>query len=439
MSAPPRPVPAAAPWAAEIFTIGVTGTNGKTSTTWMIAAAIREAFRPVLQVSTVGVALDALPLPRGRSFADFLGALEGAVERGARHAVIEATSHALAQGYARAWRFDLGVFTNLSPDHLTTHGSWEHYLAAKAQLFVLLGPGRVAVLNAADPAALLLDQAIPADVTRRWYAAPHRGDRLRPADLEATRIELGPAGTIVHLAPSPAADALGGALQTRMIGEVFGENALAAALAALAAGIEPAAVARGIAAAPVVPGRFEVIDHGDDRPLCAVDYAHSPDALVHTCRTARALAGPGGRVILVFGAGGGATSEKRGPMGEVVGAAADLAIVTTDNPAARTRGRSRPPSPRGAARRPSRAPDRARSRGRDRARPRRGRRRRRDRGRRQGPRVRPGDRRPDAPLHRRPGDPRSPRGPGRGRSPSAALIARPGSPPSEARGGRPPS
>lgn len=333
MTTPPRPVPLAAPWAAPYFTIGVTGTNGKTSTTWMIAAALRAMVRPVLQVSTVGVALDDMPLPRGRRFADFLATLEAAAERGARHAVIEATSLGLAQGYARAWRFDLGVFTNLSVDHFSTHGSWEHYLAAKAQLFVLLGPGRTAVLNAADPAAGLLDQAIPADVERRWYAAPSRGPRRCAADLEAEGVDVGPEGTLVRLAPSPLAERLGGALRTRMIGEVFGENALAAALAALATGVPPAAVVAGIAACPIVPGRFEVIDHGDDRPLVAVDYAHSADALAHTCATARRLvAGPRGRVILVFGAGGGATPEKRGPMGEVVGAAADLAIVSSDNP-----------------------------------------------------------------------------------------------------------
>ena len=78
--------------------------------------------------------------------------------------MIETTSLALGHGYARQWRFDLGVFTNLSPDHFGTHGSWEHYLAAKAQLFMHLGPGRVAVLNAADPHALYIDQAVPADV-----------------------------------------------------------------------------------------------------------------------------------------------------------------------------------------------------------------------------------------------------------------------------------
>ncbi len=327
-----RPVPAAAPWAAPLFTFGVTGTNGKTSTTWMIAAALRAAALSTLRISTLGVALDDEEWPRGKTFAAFLATLERAAARGCRHAVVEATSLALAQGYARAWRFDLGVFTNLSPDHFATHGSWEHYLAAKAQLFMQLGPGRTAVLNAADPHALYLDQAIPGDVERRWFASPGRGERLRGAELEAASVEVSPAGTRVVLRPSAAATALGGVLNTRMIGEVFAENALAAALAGLAVGLEPDAVARGIAACPVVPGRFEVVDHGPERATIVVDYAHSPDALARTCAAARQLAEGAGRVIVVFGAGGDSTPGKRGPMGAAVGVRADLAIVTSDNP-----------------------------------------------------------------------------------------------------------
>ncbi len=329
---PARPVAAAAPWAEPLFTVGVTGTNGKTSTCRLIAAALRQVSRPVAEITTLGVRLDDEVLPRGKRFADFLAALETAATRGSRFAVLEATSHGLAQGYARAWRFDLGVFTNLSPDHLSTHGTWENYLAAKAQLFMHLGPGRTAVLNAADPHALFIDQAIAEDVERRWFSAPSRGEGLRPADLEAAEVALHPTGTTIRLVDSPTAAALGGTLQTRLIGEVFAENALAAALAALAAGVPGDAVAAGIAACPPVPGRFEVIAHGPGEATVAVDYAHTADALVHTCRSARLLARAGGRVIAVFGAGGGATPSKRAPMGEAVGRAVDLAFVTNDNP-----------------------------------------------------------------------------------------------------------
>jgi UDP-N-acetylmuramoyl-L-alanyl-D-glutamate--2,6-diaminopimelate ligase len=316
-----------------MFTAGVTGTNGKTSTTHMLAAAFAAAGHSTLRIGTVGVDLDGQALPRGKRFTDFLATMQLAADRGCRHAVIEATSHGLAQGYARAWRFDLGVFTNLSVDHISEHSSWEHYLAAKAQLFVHLGPGCTAVLNATDVHASFLDQAMAPDVLRRYFAvSPGRGPKHHDADLEAAHIEVTAAGTRVELCASPFAEQLGGALHTRMVGQVFAENALAAALAGLAAGLPGEAVARGIAACPVVPGRFEILVHGERRPIVAVDYAHTPDALLRTCATARALAGVHGRVIVVFGAGGDRSPDKRAPMGEIVGAAVDLAIVTSDNP-----------------------------------------------------------------------------------------------------------
>jgi UDP-N-acetylmuramoyl-L-alanyl-D-glutamate--2,6-diaminopimelate ligase len=329
-----RPVPAAAAWAEPMFTFGVTGTNGKTSTTRLIAAALRAAGHSTLEIGTLGVRLDDEVVRRGKSFSDFLATMQYAASRGCRHAAIELTSVGLADGYARVWRCDLGVFTNLSPDHLQTHGTWENYLAAKAQLFVHLGPGRTAVLNAGDPHALFLDQAIPADVERRWFHAPGRGERLHPADLAAAQVEVSIAGTRVQLEPSPAAEALGGMLEVAMIGEVFAENALAAALAALTYGVPAEAILRGFATCPTVPGRFELASREPsvpNMPIVAIDYAHSPDALFHTCATARRLAGEHA-VIVVFGAGGNSTPEKREPMGEVVGAHADLAIVTSDNP-----------------------------------------------------------------------------------------------------------
>lgn len=328
-----RPVAPAAPWAAPLFTFGVTGTNGKTSTCRLLASALQHAQSqgPVVEITTLGVRVGNEVLPRGKHFADFLEAMRRATDRGARYAVLEATSHGLARGYARSWRFDLGVFTNLSPDHLSTHGSFEHYLAAKAQLFTHLGPGCSAVLNAADPHAIFLDQAMPTDVHRRWFYAPSRGEELRTSDLAAASITLTTNGTRIALKPSPYATALGGVLETQLIGEVFAENALAAALAALCAGLSGSAIAAGIAACAPIPGRFEVIDHRPGRPTVAVDYAHTADALTHTCRSARTLAGPQGRVIVVFGAGGGATPSKRVPMGEAVGRAADLAFITDDN------------------------------------------------------------------------------------------------------------
>lgn len=317
----------AAPWADPFFTVGITGTNGKTSTTFMVAHAMRAAAGSAVVIGTLGYHIDDTRIEVPRTHAGFLEVFERAARSGARHAAVECTSRALADGYAKRWRFDLGVFTNLSPDHLQTHRTWEHYLASKAQLFVHLAPGRTAVLNAADQYALFLDQAIPQDVQRLWFAAPSRGPRLREADLEAARVEVDRAGTRIELVASPWAERLGGELSTRMVGDVFAENALAAIAAAVTAGTAPELAVQGLARCPPLRGRFEVLAHD---PIVVVDYAHGPDALVHTCETARKLAR--GRVIVVFGAGGESSPDKREPMGEVVGARADLVFVTNDNP-----------------------------------------------------------------------------------------------------------
>jgi UDP-N-acetylmuramoyl-L-alanyl-D-glutamate--2,6-diaminopimelate ligase len=322
-----RPTRAPFDWANDYFTVGVTGTNGKSSTTHLVAGIFSAAGRPTLLESTLGYYLEGQQLQVPRTARGYLAALRHAAQHGARHAAIEVTSAALAQGFARSWRFDLAVFTNLTRDHVEQHGSWEHYLASKAQLFLHLGPGRTAVLNACDPAAQLIERVTPADVKRRYYAVSSRGEQLVPAELVAQSVRLSSAGTQVELEPSETAEALGGVLTTRLVGAVFAENALAAALAALASGVAAADVARGLAACPVVPGRFEILNQD---PIVAVDYAHTPDALVRTCETARTLAR--GKVSVVFGAGGGRDVEKREVMGRAVGERADYAFITTDNP-----------------------------------------------------------------------------------------------------------
>lgn len=322
-----RPTPPPFEWADPFFTFGVTGTNGKTSTVHMIAAVIAAAGHLPLRISTVDYRLGDVDLKLSHTRKGFFDAFEAARDGGSSWASVEVTSRALADHYAKRWRFDLGVFTNLSPDHLSTHGTYEAYLAAKAQLFIHLAPGRTAVLNAADEHALFIDQAIPPDVKRTWFGSPTRGPMLREADLQATAVEVDAGGTRVTLASSAMADALGGSLQTQLVGAVFAENAMAAAVAGLSAGFGAQAVKAGIAACPPVPGRFEVV--GAD-PVAIVDYAHTPDALDRTCAQAAALAS--GRLIVVFGAGGGASPDKRVPMGQAVGAHADVAFVTNDNP-----------------------------------------------------------------------------------------------------------
>src|SRR5512145_2888251 len=130
-----RPVRAAASWAEDWLSAGVTGTNGKTSTTLLLAEALREGGSPVVAETTLGIGFQCGEF-RPRELGKFVTRMHEASRRGVRHAALEVTSEALASGWARAWRFDLGVFTNLSQDHLDAHRSFEHYLASKAQLFV---------------------------------------------------------------------------------------------------------------------------------------------------------------------------------------------------------------------------------------------------------------------------------------------------------------
>jgi UDP-N-acetylmuramoyl-L-alanyl-D-glutamate--2,6-diaminopimelate ligase len=325
-----RPVRAYAPWAEPLFTIGVTGTNGKTSTTLMLTEVLRTCGHRVAAETTIGVGTETGEY-HPRTEGKFYDRMRAAATDGITKMLVEVTSEALASGWAKRWRFDLGVFTNLSQDHLNAHKTFEHYLASKAQLFVHLAPGAHAVLNAADPAALFIDQVLPADVNRTWYAAPSRGEALCKADLAVQSLKLTLDGTVVALAPSEMAERLGGELTTGLIGAVFAENALAAASVGLCLQLSPEKIRQGLQSLNRVPGRFEIVARS---PVVAVDYAHTPDALARTCDAGRALADALGdsRVIVVFGAGGNRDATKRRPMGEAVGARADYAIITSDNP-----------------------------------------------------------------------------------------------------------
>ncbi|MCA9718844.1 MAG: hypothetical protein KC468_29510, partial [Myxococcales bacterium] len=227
-----RPVDAAAPWAEGWRTVGVTGTNGKTSTTALLSAALRAADHGVFTVSTLSFAIDGAPVQAPRTWASLLELGARAAAGGCRHAVIEITSQALARGYARRWRYDVGVFTNLAEDHIEAHGGLEDYLAAKAQLFLNLSPGGAAVLNAHDPAALLIERVLPDDLEVIWFGAPSRGPQLRGGAryLGARAIEVSARGTRITLTDTPLAARLGPApLEIPLVGDVFAENALAAA------------------------------------------------------------------------------------------------------------------------------------------------------------------------------------------------------------------
>jgi UDP-N-acetylmuramoyl-L-alanyl-D-glutamate--2,6-diaminopimelate ligase len=326
----------------------ITGTNGKTTTTSMLASIVVAAGQHVGRATTLGAWVDDEPIGEGTELALFEAMLARAAERGARILTIETTSKALAAGFSHRWPGDVAVFTNLTHDHLDEHGDGARYLASKAQAFVTLRPpaedrpAPTAVLNLGDPASALIAELIPPHVRVLGFAigAPCEACESLPLALAASRVEVDADGTRVALARStsdPLADALGGALALLVIGAVHAENALAAALAAHALGLPADAIARGLAAFAGVPGRFEVVnrDHRDraGAPLVAVDYAHTPDALARVLETARALAtARSGRVWCVFGCGGDRDPTKRGEMGRVAAAGADEIVLTTDNP-----------------------------------------------------------------------------------------------------------
>jgi UDP-N-acetylmuramoyl-L-alanyl-D-glutamate--2,6-diaminopimelate ligase len=327
-------VPAPPAWSSQLLTVGVTGTNGKTTTTTWVAAALGRLAHatgagPVARATTVGFFLGNEERAIEKSYGGFVDAMHACVDRGGRYAAIELTSEALAQGFARAWPCKVGIFTNLTHDHLDAHGSPEHYLASKAQLFVALPEGGTAVLNAADPVFELLREVTPPGVKVLSYGVPSRGAVQGEPDLVATSVDVSWSGTRITCAARDPASGLPRELRVRAIGDVYAENALAALLGAVAAGVSPDEAAAALAEAPPPPGRFEVIH---ERPYVVVDYAHSPDALARTVHVARKLAeGSRGKLRLVFGAGGNRDKAKRAPMGEAA-RPADHVTLTSDNP-----------------------------------------------------------------------------------------------------------
>jgi UDP-N-acetylmuramoyl-L-alanyl-D-glutamate--2,6-diaminopimelate ligase len=229
----------------------------------MVAAIVAAAGEPAARVTTVGAWVETERMSGADLVDEFLITVERAVARGVKTIAVEMTSKALAAGVARKWRPDVGVFTNLTRDHLDLHGTPEAYLAAKAQLVIALAPGGTAVLNGDDPAAALLAELVPNGVGVLRFSR-----RDRSAALVAERVEVSPTGTHIALAPGELADRLGGAIALGVLGGVHAQNALAAALAAHALGYPAAAIGRGLATFAGVPGRFEVVARA---PLVIVD------------------------------------------------------------------------------------------------------------------------------------------------------------------------
>ena len=305
--------------ARELFLVAVTGTNGKT-TTALLTRHLLSREGPAIALGTLGLVgpggrvrpgTEGLTTPGPVQIAQWLRVL---ADEGVRSVTMEASSHALAQRRLDALRFDVAVFTNLTQDHLDFHGDLETYFGTKARLIELLEADGTLVLNR--------------DV-RAWDRISWPGRTLtfaveREADVRARDLELGAAGSTFLL------EASGGAVRVELplLGRFNIENALAAAAAALVAGLPLGEVAGALAGAPQVPGRLERVT-AEPVPVL-IDFAHTPDALAGVIGTLRPLVS--GRLVVVFGAGGDRDRTKRLPMARAVAWLADLAILTSDNP-----------------------------------------------------------------------------------------------------------
>ena len=306
--------------AGRLVFAGVTGTNGKTTTAWIMRHLLSARYSAAL-IGTLGIFLpngqplqaESLTTPGPVELARVLSQL---AQRGVTAVSMEVSSHALDQGRVHALRFDAAVFTNLTRDHLDYHGTLEAYRAAKLSFVDLIKADGAALINADDAAWQGLEQ--------RAQRALRFGIARNDADVRAQDIDYRPDGTrfvLSHAGRRAPVD-------LPLLGDYNVQNALGAGAACLALGYHLDEVAALLSNVPQVPGRLEKIH--TDRFTVLRDYAHTPDALERVLITLRGVVR--GRVIAVFGAGGDRDKGKRPEMGAVAQRLADVAIVTSDNP-----------------------------------------------------------------------------------------------------------
>ena len=303
--------------AAGLLMLGVTGTNGKTTTAFLLEAGLRAAGHRTALLGTVLTRIgdEVLPSVRTTPEATDLMALFAVMrERGVTAVAMEVSSHALSYGRVDGVVYDVAAFTNLSQDHLDFHATMEEYEAAKAQLFTPRRSRRGVVI-CDDPAGRRISQA------RRIPIATYGED----ADWTTREVDLRPDGSSFRL--------IGPDVSVRASVQLPGGFNVANTVCALAtlatAGVPLEPAAQGIAALPGVPGRMERVDVGQPF-LAVVDYAHTPDAVASLLRAVRAVTR--GRVIVVLGCGGDRDRAKRPLMGRAAAEGADIAVLTSDNP-----------------------------------------------------------------------------------------------------------
>ncbi len=302
----------------DLRVVGITGTNGKTTTTYLLDSILRFAGHVTGVIGTIGTRVAdieesaARTTPESRDLQRLLARMRDA---GVDTVSMEVSSHAIDLHRVDGVRFAVAAFTNLTQDHLDYHGSLEEYLAVKTRLLESV-PAECRVIDIDGTAGRGMAERLGA----RWTVG------LSPlAIVRAEHVVLGPSHTLFRLCtPDGAAD-----VTLPLVGDFNVSNALVAAGCALALGVSPDQVVQGLGAAAQVPGRLERVDEGQSFSVL-VDYAHTPDGLRKALETARGLAAA--RVLVVFGCGGDRDNAKRPLMGAVAAELADVAIVTNDNP-----------------------------------------------------------------------------------------------------------
>jgi UDP-N-acetylmuramoyl-L-alanyl-D-glutamate--2,6-diaminopimelate ligase len=317
---------------AELRVVGVTGTNGKTTTAFLIREVLEAAGVRCGLLGTVRQVVGGVEEEVERTTPeaiDLQAAFRRMLEAGDRACVMEVSSHALALHRADAIHFEVALFTNLTQDHLDFHAGMEEYFGAKRLLFEM-GP-KASIVN--------VDDAYGRRLAGEFECATFSAEGAE-ADFEARNVSFDTSGAKFTAISPPAglryAYMEGNrpvgqsvAVRTGLPGHFNAANALGAFAAATALEVSPEVVAEGLGRAERVPGRFEPVDEGQDFAVL-VDYAHTPDSLENVLRAARRLTE--GRLIAVFGAGGDRDCDKRPKMGRAGAGLSDLAIITSDNP-----------------------------------------------------------------------------------------------------------
>jgi UDP-N-acetylmuramoyl-L-alanyl-D-glutamate--2,6-diaminopimelate ligase len=311
----------------SLSVVGITGTNGKTTTAYLLRSVFEAAGKKCGLLGTVTYSIGDEELPAARTTPeapDVQKMLRRMVDSGCGACVMEVSSHALALRRVDETRFAAGVFTNLTRDHLDYHGDMESYFSAKKRLFEMLPPGTPGIINVDDPRGETLRKTISRPLT---YALNKTADVTPgPLSLTLTGLEFDvrtPKGD-VHV-------------KSRLVGRPNVSNILATVATAMALDLPTAAIERGLAGLSGVPGRFQIVSNHTDDVTVVIDYAHTDDALKNLLETARPLAQR--RVITVFGCGGDRDRTKRPLMGAVASRLSDVVVITSDNPRSEDPGR----------------------------------------------------------------------------------------------------